>query len=65
MGPILSRAATQDPAAVLLGSAHIKGGELIPTRLLSPDEVQGLVTQSTSGELQIAPQRRCHQTALA
>ncbi|WP_374591816.1 tRNA pseudouridine(55) synthase TruB [Aquabacterium sp.] len=27
---------------VLLGSAHIKAGELIPTRLLSPVEVQGL-----------------------
>ncbi len=33
-------------AKVLLGSAHIKAGELIPTRLLSPDEVQGLVLQS-------------------
>ncbi|MDE2401801.1 MAG: tRNA pseudouridine(55) synthase TruB [Burkholderiales bacterium] len=29
---------------VLLGSAHIKAGELIPTRLLSPVEVQGLST---------------------
>lgn len=28
---------------VLLGSAHIKAGELIPTRLLSPAEVQGLL----------------------
>lgn len=28
---------------VLLGSAHIQGGELIPTRLLSPAEVQGMV----------------------
>jgi tRNA pseudouridine55 synthase len=26
-----------------LGSAHVKGGELIPTRLLSPLEVQGLL----------------------
>jgi tRNA pseudouridine55 synthase len=31
---------------VLLGSAHIKGGELIPTRLLSPTEVEGMLTQS-------------------
>ena len=29
---------------VLLGSAHVKAGELIPTRLLSPAEVQGLLT---------------------
>ncbi|TAK85738.1 MAG: tRNA pseudouridine(55) synthase TruB [Aquabacterium sp.] len=35
---------------VLLGSAHIKAGELIPTRLLSPAEVQGLL------EVQAAPQ---------
>jgi tRNA pseudouridine55 synthase len=32
---------------VLLGSAHIKAGELIPTRLLSPIEVQGLSSQQT------------------
>ena len=31
---------------VLLGSAHIKAGELIPTRLLSPVEVQGLLMQT-------------------
>jgi tRNA pseudouridine55 synthase len=31
---------------VLLGSAHIKGGELIPTRLLSPAEVEGMLTLS-------------------
>lgn len=44
-------ASPQDPAAkVLLGSAHIKGGELIPTRLLSPDEVQGLVAQTHPGQ---------------
>jgi len=38
----------QDKAAgrVLLGSAHIKAGELIPTRLLSPAEVQGLLMQT-------------------
>lgn len=33
---------------VLLGSAHIKGGELIPTRLLSPLEVQGMLDQAAS-----------------
>ena len=32
---------------VLLGSAHIRGGELIPTRLLSPLEVQGMLDQAT------------------
>ena len=31
---------------VLLGSAHIKGGELIPTRLLSPAEVEGMLSHS-------------------
>jgi tRNA pseudouridine55 synthase len=31
---------------VLLGSAHITAGELIPTRLLSPVEVQGLLMQT-------------------
>lgn len=30
-----------------LGSAHIVAGELISTRLLSPNEVQGLVTERT------------------
>ena len=34
---------TEVAARVLLGSAHIKGGELIPNRLLSPAEVQGLL----------------------
>ena len=33
---------------VLLGSAHIKAGELIPTRLLSPIEVQGLLSQQAA-----------------
>ena len=32
---------------VFLGSAHIVAGELISTRLLSPNEVQGLVTERT------------------
>jgi tRNA pseudouridine55 synthase len=40
-GP-LPGAASAD-AGVLLGSAHVKAGELIPTRLLSPLEVQGLI----------------------
>jgi tRNA pseudouridine55 synthase len=40
-------AAVEDPACrVLLGSAHIKAGELIPTRLLSPAEVEGMLTLS-------------------
>ena len=38
-----------DGRRVLLGSAHIRGGELIPTRLLSPLEVQGMVTQQLEG----------------
>ena len=56
-----------DPAAkVLLGSAHIKGGELIPTRLLSPDEVQGLLAQAISGEPDTdIPVTPSTQTALA
>lgn len=33
---------------VLLGSAHVQSGELIPTRLLSPLEVQGLVSQQAN-----------------
>jgi len=40
---VASQEDVQHPARVLLGSAHIKAGELIPTRLLSPAEVQGLV----------------------
>ena len=42
-GPNPTAASGQLPG-VLLGSAHIKAGELIPTRLLSPAEVQGLLT---------------------
>jgi tRNA pseudouridine55 synthase len=42
-GPNPTAASGQLPR-VLLGSAHIKAGELIPTRLLSPAEVQGLLT---------------------
>ncbi len=40
-------AAVDDPARrVLLGSAHITAGELIPTRLLSPVEVEGMLLQT-------------------
>ncbi|AWI55134.1 tRNA pseudouridine(55) synthase TruB [Aquabacterium olei] len=35
---------------VLLGSAHIQGGELIPTRLLSPAEVQGMVLMHSASQ---------------
>jgi tRNA pseudouridine55 synthase len=35
-------------ARALLGAAHIAGGELIPDRLLSPEEVQGLVSPPSS-----------------
>lgn len=47
----------QDKTAgrVLLGSAHIKAGELIPTRLLSPAEVQGLLMQTTDEAEQRQP----------
>ena len=48
-GPLPGAAtALQNPSSdrrVLLGSAHVQAGELIPTRLLSPLEVQGLVSQ--------------------
>lgn len=36
-----------EPGA-FLGTAHVRGGELIPTRLLSPLEVQGLLAQTFS-----------------
>ena len=32
---------------ILLGSAHVQGGELIPNRLLSPAEIQGLLQQAS------------------
>ncbi len=35
-----------DQPAALLGSAHIKAGELIPTRLLSPIEIQQTLAQA-------------------
>ncbi|MFM7330474.1 MAG: tRNA pseudouridine synthase B, partial [Brachymonas sp.] len=37
-----------DQPKALLGSAHIKAGELIPTRLLSPIEVSQILAQSAS-----------------
>lgn len=43
--PAASVAAAASTARILLGSAHIQGGELIPTRLLSPLEVQGMLSQ--------------------
>lgn len=42
-GPLPGQPECQTQGRVLLGSAHIKAGELIPTRLLSPAEVQGLL----------------------
>ena len=40
-----------DKPRALLGSAHIKAGELIPTRLLSPIEVSQTLVQGSSHEL--------------
>jgi len=45
-GPLPADRSNRD-SRVLLGSAHIKAGELIPTRLLSPVEVQGLLMQTS------------------
>ena len=38
----------EEPHA-LLGTAHVKAGELIPGRLLSPPEIQQILESSTSG----------------
>jgi tRNA pseudouridine55 synthase len=46
-GPVPSASLPADKR-VLLGSAHVKAGELIPTRLLSPLEVQGLLSQAAA-----------------
>lgn len=55
-----------DPESkVLLGSAHIKGGELIVTRLLSPDEVQGLVQQANPAAKELAADGRSPSAAAA
>jgi tRNA pseudouridine55 synthase len=57
-GPLPASASgesSHDHNRVLLGSAHIKGGELIPTRLLSPAEVQGLLQQASGVLLAAQP----------
>jgi tRNA pseudouridine55 synthase len=46
--------ATASEGRVLLGSAHVQSGELIPTRLLSPLEVQGLVSQQATEPVALA-----------
>ena len=51
-GPLPGAAASE--RRVLLGSAHVRSGELIPTRLLSPLEVQGLVSQQASEPAELA-----------
>lgn len=38
---------TSNPSAVLLGSGHTEGGELIPGRLLSPIEIQQILETAT------------------
>lgn len=51
-GPLPGAASTN--GRVLLGSAHVQSGELIPTRLLSPLEVQGLVSQQATEPVALA-----------
>jgi tRNA pseudouridine55 synthase len=55
-GPLPGATATpaSDDCRVLLGSAHVQSGELIPTRLLSPLEVQGLVSQQATEPVALA-----------
>ncbi len=53
-----------ESAKILLGSAHIKAGELIPTRLLSPAEVQGLIEQRVSPS-KVEPEVPVHPVSLA
>ena len=36
-------------SAVLLGAAHVKAGELIPERLLSPEEIQQMLHPPDAG----------------
>ena len=48
-GPVPGNGAEETTDRVLLGSAHIDGGELIPGRLLSPIEIQQIL--ETSPEL--------------
>ena len=45
--PDAAQVAVYGPKTALLGTAHIKAGELIPGRLLSPPEVQQASTQHT------------------
>lgn len=45
--PDAAQVAVYGPKTALLGTAHIKAGELIPGRLLSPTEVQQASTQHT------------------
>jgi tRNA pseudouridine55 synthase len=51
-GPLPAQASPQADVVgtprILLGSAHVKAGELIPGRLLSPLEVQGLLSHSNA-----------------
>jgi tRNA pseudouridine55 synthase len=44
-----------DPPRALLGSAHIKAGELIPTRLLSPIEISQILAQGSFQETPAVP----------
>jgi tRNA pseudouridine55 synthase len=45
----------EEPHA-LLGSAHVKAGELIPGRLLSPLEIQQILEKSPVNQPQLAQQ---------
>lgn len=44
-----------DQPKALLGSAHIKAGELIPTRLLSPIEISQILAQEAPEEMPALP----------
>ena len=46
--PDADRVAVYGPDGALLGSAHVRAGELIPQRLLNPDEIQQ-IAQPTPG----------------
>jgi tRNA pseudouridine55 synthase len=46
-GPAQDDRTVKDPPEVLLGSAHVQGGELIADRLLSPPEVAALMQSSS------------------
>lgn len=53
-GPVPGATEPASTGRVLLGSAHVQSGELIPTRLLSPLEVQGLVSQQATEPVALA-----------